>query len=204
LVAGVFADASLAGFGLHALLAYDGAEARTRRTIAVGASSATGRYDLSGFVAGVSADYAIGLGGYALTPKVGLTYVRTKREAVSEAGGSPFALRVDGDTREVWFADGGLTLPGTTKVGGIAVEPFAELGIRYLLDGRAAPVRGGLASASADAMLVSGVERDRTAVRLGAGFDIDVATGIRLSASNAGELGDTERHGLNVGLSVRF
>ncbi|RJF90213.1 autotransporter outer membrane beta-barrel domain-containing protein [Sphingomonas cavernae] len=200
-VAGVFADANVSGIGLHALVAYDTSEAKTARNLAVGASTIKTSYDLGGLVVDLAADYEVDLGVGALTPRVGLTYVEGKRDGVTETD-NPFALVVEGGKKNAWSADAGLAF-SLNDVGGI--KPYVELGVRHMLSGNDVTVSGRFADTNVGGPLtVSGVERDRTVGRLGAGFGADLAKGVRLNVGYAAELGSNTRHNLNGGVTIDF
>jgi len=200
MVGGVFADASIGGLGLHALIAYDGSEARTRRTIP-GGGTATGRYDLGGWVADFSVDYAQDLGGFRIAPRAGVTYVAAKRQAVVEGGGA-FALAVDGGRTNAWFGDAALAV---SMDAGAGITPYLEAGVRHMLSGNGTAVSGRFADTpTIGPVTVTGVARDRTVARLSAGIGADLAKGVRLNVGYGAELGDTTRHNLNGGITIAF
>lgn len=200
-VAGVFADANIGGLGLHALVAYDGSEAKTTRNLAVGTSTIKANYDLGGLVADFSADYAVKLGGASLTPRVGFTYVAARRDGVAETD-NPFALVVEGDKKNAWFADAGLAFSLDDIEG---FRPYAELGFRHMLSGKDATVTGSYADATVGGpLVVSGVERDRTVARLATGLGADIAKGVRLNVGYSAEIGSNTRHNLNGGITIDF
>lgn len=201
LVAGVFADANLSGFGLHALVAYDGSEAKTVRTLMANSSTVRSDYDLGGLVVDLSADYGFEMGGVALTPRLGLTYVEAKRDGVVEQQNA-FALTVEGDKKSAWFGDVGMAF-SLNDIGGF--RPYAEVGVRHMLSGDGVAVSGYYSDTpQVGPVTVSGVERDRTVARLGAGFGADIAKGVRLNVGYAAEIGSNTRHNLNGGVTIDF
>lgn len=201
LVAGVFADANLSGVGLHALVAYDGSEAKTVRTLMANSSTVRSDYDLGGLVVDLSADYGFEMGGVALTPRLGLTYVEAKRDGVVEQQNA-FALTVEGDKKSAWFGDVGMAF-SLNDIGGF--RPYAEVGVRHMLSGDGVAVSGYYSDTpQVGPVTVSGVERDRTVARLGAGFGADIAKGVRLNVGYAAEIGSNTRHNLNGGVTIDF
>ena len=93
IVAGVHGRYAAGNIRIGASILYDGGDARTTRALP-GANSATGRYGLHSWASDVSVGYALAMANdWTLTPKVGVTYLRTTRDRVGEAGG-PFALTV--------------------------------------------------------------------------------------------------------------
>src|SRR5690606_29527976 len=91
---GAYANTRLGGLGLHAMVAHVGSDATTTRAVLATPTAAVGRYDLDSWVADLTIDYGMTLGGLTVAPRLGLTYVDTKREAVAESGAGAFALSV--------------------------------------------------------------------------------------------------------------
>jgi hypothetical protein len=201
---GAFADVAVGGFGLHALLAYDASDARTTRRLAAGDDSIKTRYDLGGLVFDLSVDSRFDLGRIAITPHVATTYVEAKRDGVTEAG-SPFALAVEGASGKAWFADAGITLATQTQLGSLGFQPYVEASVRHLIRGGSSAASGGFVDAGGlDAVTVSGVGRDRTFARLGAGFGLDLNKGVRVNVGYGAEIGSKVRQNLNAGLAISF
>lgn len=203
-VGGVFADARIGGLGLHALAAYDGADAKTTRNLP-GRTSVAGSYGLNSWLVDLSADYDLDAGDMTVTPRAGLTWISTRREGVTEQGASAFGLSVQGKRTDALFADAGITLGAETKVGNLPLSSWVEAGIRHMLDGDAITASGVLTGVTGDGVLtVAGVDRSTTTARLGAGLGLDLSDSVRLNVGYVGEFGDAERHNLSGGISVKF
>ena len=102
-----------------AMLARVGSDATTRRSLlAAPSSAAVGRYDLDSWVADLTVDYGMALGDIRLAPRVGLTYVDTKRDAVAENGAGAFALSIDKKRMRGLYGDVALQLSSTLDAGG--------------------------------------------------------------------------------------
>ncbi|WP_182911815.1 autotransporter outer membrane beta-barrel domain-containing protein [Sphingomonas cavernae] len=201
-VGGVFADAEIGALGLHALAAYDGADATTTRSLP-GRTSATASYGLKSWLVDFSAHYDIALGGMALTPRAGLTYVSTRREGLTEQGTGAFGLSVEGKRKEALFADAGVTLGADTKLGNLPLRPWVEAGVRHMFDGDNVTASGVLTGVTAGGVLIAaGVDRDRTTARLGAGLGLEVSGTVSLNIGYTGEFGDAERHNINGGILI--
>jgi outer membrane autotransporter protein len=203
LAVGVFADTSLAGFGLHGIVAFDGGRAQTSREMPVTEGTAKASYDLNNWVADLRADYAVRLGEFSVTPKVAVTYVHTSRAAAVEQGAGAFSLSVDKGSKDSWFGEAALAFSGTFDLGGMKLSPYAQGGVRQVLGNGALPVTGRFTGAPGD-IVVNGVERDRTAVRVELGVGLDLTSSVRLQAGYTGEYAGTKRDSVMGGLSVRF
>ncbi|MFT3975809.1 MAG: autotransporter domain-containing protein [Sphingomonas bacterium] len=204
LLAGAYADIRLEGFGLHGLLAHDTGTVETKRAIAASDATAKSRYGLSSWVVDLSADYQARFGAMAITPKLGVTYVRAGREAIgAEQGAGDFGLSVSGGSKASWFGDASLALSGDFDLGGIVVHPYAQAGVRRMLNNGATRVSASFTGADGT-ITVDGVERDRTTGRYGLGVALDLSDSVRLQASYTGEFSGNRRGGLTGGISVRF
>lgn len=201
---GVFADAAIGGFGVHAMVSYSDLDAETRRQLAVSSTAAASDYDLKSWVADMSVDYSVALGGIDVTPRAGLSYVRTSRGAVVEHGAGDFALAVGSDRASAWFGDVGVAVSGTAQVGGMGVTPYAELGVRRQLNDGEILVSGTYAGAPGAPIVVHGVERDRTVGRFGVGLGLDVSAKVQFYLGYTGEFENTQRSSITAGTSIRF
>jgi len=204
LVAGVHADAILGRLGVHGLLAYAGGKATTIRNLEVSASAATSDYDLQSWIGDVTVDYAFDLAPFTLTPRLGVTYVSTRRDAVVEEGAGVFALAVGGQRKTGWFGDVAFAFSGRSEIGGMAFTPYTELGVRQLLSGNDPSVGGEFIGAPGNGIAVSGVRRGETVGRVTLGFGLDLSKSLRFNAGFTGEFGDTERHNVTGGVTFRF
>ncbi|HEY6916409.1 MAG TPA: autotransporter domain-containing protein, partial [Allosphingosinicella sp.] len=202
--AGVYADAAFDGLGVHGLIAYSDADADTTRNLMVSATPAKGDYSLKSWLVDVGADYRLDMGGMAVTPNVGVTYVNAKRSDVVEDGAGDFALAVEGDSEDAWFADAAVTVSGTFGIEGMAFHPYAGLGVRQMLSDSNILVTGTFNGAPGAPIVVNGGERDETAFRVGVGFDLDLTEKVRFYSGYTGEFGGTERSNFTAGVSVRF
>jgi hypothetical protein len=190
-VAGVHGRMRYRGIGLKATVAYDGAQANTRRVLPVG--SATGRYDLRGWTGDASIDARLPMpGGWSLRPAIGATAIRTTRDATAEDGSSPFALTVAKRRGTAVFVDGGLTFAGAAQTGAaVAIRPYLTLGARYQLRGRVPYAVAGLAGGDIGLVGESATRAPLLATaKLGA--DIVLSPRLALFALLSGESGDAD------------
>lgn len=187
---------------LNAMVARDKAQADTQRA-APGGASASGDYDLESWIGDIALSYSARLNAdWIVQPRLGASYVSTKREGLTERGGGAFALTVDGDKASAWFVDAQVEVIGG-QAAGERLHPYASLGVR---------TRGGddavTASASMtglDASLAAtGLERAKTLGTAGVGLRYDVSGALSVSAGYQGEFGDGGRQAGLVGLRWSF
>ena len=191
------------GFGFGASIIYDGAQARTTRALP-GTASGLGRYDLHSWTSDLSIHYTAEMAdGWALTPRAGLTYLRTTRAGVSETGGSPFALSVAKDRHVAGFADGGLTL-GRSDSSDAPFRPFVTLGARYQIEGNRALALGGYAGGGLG-LVALGAQRAPLVGTATAGVAYRFANGVDLYATGSAQTGrDDHQETIAAGLRLRF
>lgn len=202
---GAYANARLGGLGMHAMIARVGSDATTTRSLlAAPSSNAVGRYDLDSWVADLTVDYGVALGDIRFAPRVGLTYVDTKRDTVVESGAGAFALSIDEKRMRGLYGDVALQLSSTMDAGGTAFTPYIEMGYRFALDGMAASATGGFTGAPGAGMRVDGARLDRSAANLAAGASIDLAPSVRVNVGYSRDLANNDRGTFSGGLSIRF
>lgn len=191
------------GFGFGASVIYDGAQARTTRALP-GTASGFGRYDLHSWTSDLSIHYTAEMAdGWALTPRAGLTYLRTTRAGVGETGGSPFALSVAKDRHVAGFADGGLTL-GRSDTSDAPFRPFVTLGARYQIEGNRALALGGYAGGGLG-LVALGAQRAPLVGTATAGVAYRFANGVDLYATGSAQTGrDDHQETIAAGLRLRF
>ncbi|MGK2912345.1 MAG: autotransporter outer membrane beta-barrel domain-containing protein [Sphingobium sp.] len=190
------------GFALSAAIMYDGSHAATTRSLPVG--SANGRYDLHGWVGDVTARYAIGLSGdWTVTPQVGITYVRTIRDGLIEAGGSPFALTVSRNRHVAGFGDGAVSF-GRSDESPALFRPFVSFGARYQLQGMSTDALAGYAGGSAN-LSALGAQRARVVGTAAASISYRLPSGLDLFVTADSQAGrDDSRESVSVGARLRF
>ncbi len=191
------------GFGFGASIVYDGAQARTTRALP-GTASAHGRYDLHSWTSDLSVHYAAEMpGGWALTPRAGLTYLRTRRQGVAETGGSPFALTVARRDLVAGFADAGFTV-GRSDASEAPFRPFVTLGARYQIEGNRAVALGGYAGGGLG-LVAQGASRAPLVGTATAGVAYRFANGVDLYATGSAQTGrDDHQETIAAGLRLRF
>lgn len=189
------------GFALNAAIIYDGSHADTKRSLPVG--SASGRYDLHGWVGDVTARYAIDLpGDWAVTQQVGVTYVRTIRDGLIEAGG-PFALTVARNRHVAGFGDGAISF-GRSDESPAPFRPFVSLGARYQLQGMSTEALAGYAGGSAN-LDALGAQRARVVGTAAASISYRLPSGLDLFVTANSQAGrDDSRESVSVGARLRF
>jgi hypothetical protein len=203
-VAGVHGRYSMPnGFGFGASVVYDGAQARTTRALP-GTASAFGRYDLHSWTSDLSVHYTAELAeGWSLTPRAGLTYLRTRRQGVGETGGSPFALTVARRDLVAGFADGGVTF-GRSDASDAPFRPFVTLGARYQIEGNRAVALGGYAGGG-QGLVALGAARAPLVGTATGGVAYRFANGVDLYATGSAQTGrDDHQETITAGLRLRF
>jgi hypothetical protein len=203
-VAGVHGRYTAAqGWGFAASLLYDGGKARTDRALP-GTRGASGRYDLHSWVSDLSAHYAVDMtGGWTLQPRLGVTYVRTSRDGVTEGGASPFALRVARDRHVAGFADAGLSF-ARSDASDAALRPFVSLGARYQIEGRRVDAQAGYAGGGLGLTGV-GASRARLVGTAAGGIGYRLSSGLDLFTTASAQTGrDDHQETITTGVRLRF
>lgn len=201
-VAGVHGRWTSGGLGLKATIAYDRSDATTRRVLPSG--SAKGDYDLQGWTADASVDYAMPLSGnWVVRPSLGATAIRATRNALRESGGSAFALDVARERTDAVFVDGGLTLRGGTDQGAKA-RPYLSIGARYQAVGRV-PFALGAMGGGEYGLLAAGASRASVLATATLGGDVALSQRVLLFGVLRGESGDSDyRASARAGLRLSF
>lgn len=201
-VAGVQGRYAAKGLSLSASLLYDGGDARTTRMLPNG-DTASARYDLRSWAGDLSVGYAIQTGAdWALTPKIGVTYVRTTRGRVAETG-SLFALSVEKDRHDAIFGDAGFRF-ARADASDAAFRPYVGLGLRAQYKGRLPTAIGGYAGAPLS-LIATGAQRAKMVGTVSAGVSYRLENGLELfSAIDAQTGSDDHRESVMSGIRLRF
>jgi outer membrane autotransporter protein len=201
-VAGVHGRYAASNIRIGASILYDGSDARTTRALP-GASSATGRYGLHNWVSDVSVGYALAMANdWTLTPKVGVTYVRTTRDRVSEAGG-PFALTVARNRHVTGFTDAGVTF-ARSETSDAVFRPYIGFGARTRINGKRADAIAGYVGAPLT-LTALGAPRAQLAGTASAGVAYCLPTGVELFSTVEAQTGrDDHRESISTGARLRF
>lgn len=189
------------GFSAGASLIFDRAAADTSRN-PVGGETARSHYDLHGTTIDGWFGYGVALGDdWQLGPQVGLTHVRVTRDGMVESGGGAFALNVAKQKYDATLltADLKVEAPGAQ-----AIRPWAAVGVRYWLDGKAVSATGGFADV-ASLYTVAGAGRKAAVPHAGAGLDFSLGSNMSLFVNGDIEFNGSNgaRH-VNTGLAIRF
>jgi uncharacterized protein with beta-barrel porin domain len=201
-VAGVHGRYAANGLQVSASALFDGGEARTRRALPNG-DTAFARYDLRSWVGDLSVGYAMSTGrDWALTPRVGVTYVRTIRDRATETG-SLFGLTVARDRHDALFGDAGFRF-ARADGSDTAFRPYVGLGLRAQYKGRTPTAIGGYAGAPL-ALVATGAQRASVVGTVSAGLSYRVNSGLELfSAIDAQTGSDDHRESVRSGVRLRF
>lgn len=200
-VAGVHGRYEAGNFGFGASIAYNGGTADTDRVLPASTAS-RGRYDLNSLVSDLSAHYTIDMGEWALRPRAGVTYVRTSRDRVVEAGG-PFALTVAADRHVAGFADVGIGF-ARAETSDAAFRPFVSLGVRYQIEGQRADAVAGYAGGPIG-LVALGAGRAQAVGTVSAGLVQRVTDGLDLFSTVSAQTGkDDHREAISTGVRLRF
>ena len=201
-VAGVHGRYAAGGLQVAASALFNGGDARTTRALPNG-DSASARYDLRSWVGDLSVGYALSTGGdWALTPRVGVTYVRTVRDRATETG-SLFGLTVARDRHDALFGDAGFRF-ARADGSDAAFRPYVSLGLRAQYKGRTPTAIGGYAGAPL-ALVATGAQRASVVGTVSAGLSYRVNNGLELfSAIDAQTGSDDHRESVTSGVRLRF
>jgi len=195
--------ASKQGFGFSAALVFDGGRARTHRWLPDD-RQAWSRYKLNSMTSDLSAFYAADVGhDWTLTPRVGLTYVRTTRDELNEDGYSLFALDVARERHVAGFADGALSFARSER-SNEAWRPYVTLGARYQLQGQRVRAVGALNDADLDLIGV-GASRAELVGTASAGVGYRPSDAIEIFAGASAQTGrDDHQESITAGVRARF
>ncbi|WP_380784337.1 autotransporter outer membrane beta-barrel domain-containing protein [Sphingomonas sp. R86520] len=201
-VAGVHGRYAAGSVRLGASVLYDGGDARTMRSLP-GASTAAGRYGLHSWAGDLTIGYAAAMtGDWTVTPKVGVTYIRTTRGRVSEDGG-PFALTVMRDRQVTGFADVGATL-ARDETSDAAFRPYVGFGARARIEGKRADATASYAGAPLT-FTALGAPRSQVVGTASAGVAYRLPSGVELFSSVEAQTGrDDHRESISTGVRLRF
>lgn len=203
-VAGVHGRVQRGTVGIKATVAYDGAQADTRRALPGG--TAFGRYDLHSWTADASIDAAIPLSdAWTMRPSIGGTAIRTTRDGVAETGGSAFALTVAKQRSTAAFVDGSLTFASAVSPDGImAARPYLTIGARYQMKGRTPYALTALGGGGLG-LLATGAARAPLLATATLGADIAVSQRLAVFGALSGESGDADhRASARAGVRLAF
>jgi uncharacterized protein with beta-barrel porin domain len=128
-----------------------------------------------------------------------LTHVSSRRGSAIETGDDVWGLSVAAHRTSATFVDGAFTLNGKTNA---RISPWLSMGLRHQLRGRRAEATAAYAGV-ADALNISGVNRNATLATVGAGASLRLAPGTMLffgaiSAFGADSSGESATAGLRV------
>jgi hypothetical protein len=191
------------GLGFSAALVFDGGRARTHRWLP-DERQVWSRYKLNSMTSDLSAFYAADVGhNWTLTPRVGLTYVRTSRGQLSEEGYSLFSLDVLRERHVAGFADGGFSFARNER-STEAWRPYVTLGARYQLQGQRVRAVGALDEADFGLVGV-GASRARLVGTAAAGVGYRPSDAIEIFAGASAQTGrDDHQETVNAGVRARF
>ncbi len=202
IVAGVHGRYAAGRVRIGASVLYDGGDARTTRSLP-GTTTATGKYGLHSWAGDLSIGYAAAVtGDWTLTPKVGVTYIRTTRGQVSEVGG-PFALTVARDRQVTGFADVGATF-SRDEASDATFRPYVGFGARTRIEGKRADAIAGYAGAPLTLTALS-APRAQVVGTASAGIAYRLPSGVELFSSVEAQTGrDDHRESIATGVRLRF
>jgi uncharacterized protein with beta-barrel porin domain len=202
-VAGVHGRRTGGRLGIKATLAYSGGEATTRRALP-GDGTARSHYDLTGWTADASVDYAVPLSAnWTVRPGFGVTAIRVTRDGVAEEGGSAYALTVARERDHAVFVDGALTFQGGQREGA-RLRPYLSLGMRYQVDGRT-PYALAALGGGGYGLEAAGASRAPVLATATLGADFAVSSKLTLFGALNGEAGDADNvAGARVGARLTF
>jgi hypothetical protein len=199
-VFGVHSRAVLGAVDFDATVAYDAGNGNLTRTLGATGTSLNARFDLTGWLADVSASTRVVLSpGWALTPRVGITHVGIDREAAGETG-SVFALATSKGSNNRLFGTAALEIEGVAG----NLRPFVGLALQQRIDGREAVASGQLAGISGSALTAAGADLGTQVFALSGGLRADLSSRIRLTGRYEAKAGDRKGHNVSVGLSAAF
>jgi outer membrane autotransporter protein len=151
----------------------------------------------------MSVSYALATADdWTLTPKIGVTYLRTTRERMSEASG-PFALTVARDRHVAGFADLGVTF-ARSETSDATFRPYVGFGARTRIQGRRADAIAGYADVPLR-LIALGAPRAQVVCTASAGVAYRLPAGVELFSTVEVQTGrDDHRESISTGGRLRF
>jgi hypothetical protein len=201
--AGLAASATLGQFRIDTTLAYHRMDMKSERGTPSG-DPAHGRFRLNSWIGALSFSYEAPLGdSWVAAPDVGLTYIATKRTAVTEDRASPWALDVAKDDHDALFALGGLRF-SQSRASDTAVRPFVRLGAQYQIHGRGVDALSGFAGMD-QTLVTLGARRARLVGSVSGGVEVRASTNLSLFANASQTYSqDDRRASASVGIKLAF
>jgi outer membrane autotransporter protein len=201
--AGLGAGYALGALRVDAMLGYYDASADTSRPTP-GTTREAGRYRLKSWIGDLSFSYEASLGSeWAVQPKVGVTYVQTRRTVLVEDGGTVWALDVAGDKHHALFADAGLGF-GRSRASQAALRPFVRLGLQYQLRGRGVEALAGF-DGTGRTFLSQGAGRAGLMGSVTGGGEVRVSNAVSFFATASQSYSEDDRRAsASVGLKFAF
>lgn len=201
--AGLAASATLGQFRIDTTLAYHRMDMESERGTPSG-DPAHGRFRLNSWIGALSFSYEAPLGdSWVAAPDVGLTYIATKRTAVTEDRASPWALDVAKDDHDALIALGGLRV-SHSRASDTAVRPFVRLGAQYQIQGRGVDALSGFAGMD-QTLVTLGARRARLVGSVSGGVEVRASANLSLFANASQTYSqDDRRASASAGLKFAF
>ena len=191
---------SLSGF-------YGEAEFETDRYTVFGGAGSTARadYDADYGHAALTALYRGAFVGSDLpltwTPYAGIAWTGIDTGSFTETGAGAGNLTTDGVRYDAWSGYAGVRLAATYKLGGQALVPFVDVGLRHIFTDTAPTAEFRLESGAPFA--IEGLGLDRDAAEVKAGADYSVTDNLSLGLSYEGRFA-SETVNQQMGLLARY
>lgn len=201
-IAGIHGRFAHNGWMVTGMLAYDGGDATTKRSVL--AQNVSSDFALHGWTGDLSVSYALSLSAnWSLKPTIGGTIIRSTRRAATEQGSSPFALTLREETGTAGFLDAGFVLNGGRAAGSM-LHPMASLGLRYQASDRQTDTLAGLVG-TPYGLFADGSRRAAVMATGALGLDADLGERVTVFGSLVGERGEHDhRESARAGLKVRL
>ena len=103
--------------------------------------------DGTALIAGGQAGYLFDLGGMRLGPVIGLRYAKVELDGFTETGDPVLTLNVEDQETDSLIGSAGLELRGDLEVGGMTVQPYAQVALERQFAGDGRTVRYALTAA---------------------------------------------------------
>jgi outer membrane autotransporter protein len=166
--------------------------------LSTGTRTLTSRPDGFSYAADLEVGHRLQVGAVSFVPSLGVAYDRIERDAFSEDGDEIAALRFRGENRDAFIGRAGFRVSAVLG----SVMPYAAASVsREFGDAstRIKPLLNGTEFA------VEAPVAGRTAVRAGAGIAASLSQNVNLRVGyRFVGLGNSQSHGANAGVSVRF
>ena len=204
-IIGGYGGWSASAFNTIASFGYIIGDAETNRSVPFLGEQLRSGHDFDAFTAQSQSRYEIGLGELSVTPLVGLTYIRTDRDIVSEGGGAA-ALDIADQVESFLYLDIGGEAARPFKINDqVAINSALSIGWRYETLGYSIETDATLGETGFFGLSGSAADFERSRLIIGGELSANLSDRVEVFAKYRGEYGDDfTDNNVSGGIAIRF